>query len=118
MARHSRISDTVIRGPPVFEFVTSKNRPAAAQDKFRESKDSKKDKTQGPPKAEITVVLTEKQADKYLKNAKVITAQDLASKTGVKISAANKYLREAVRNGTARKVGGYSGHWLYQGASS
>ena len=53
-----------------------------------------------------------------MKNAKVITAQDLATKTGVKISAANKYLRAAVRSGTAKKVGGYSGHWLYQGVSS
>ena len=75
--------------------------------------DSKKDKGQGPPKAEITVILTDKQAGRFLKNTKVITAQDLATKTGVKVSAANKYLREAVRNGTAKKVGGYSGHWLY-----
>lgn len=112
------ILDTVIRGPSVFGLVTSKNRPAAAQDKSRDSKDSKKDKSSGPPKAEITVILTEKQADRYLKNAKVITAQDLASKTGVKISAASKYLRGAVANGTVKKVGGYSGHWLYQGVSS
>ncbi len=98
--------------------MTSKNRPAAAQDKSRESKDSKKDKGQGPPKAEITVILTDKQAGRFMKNAKVITAQDLATKTGVKVSAANKYLREAVRSGTAKKVGGYSGHWLYQGISS
>ena len=108
-----------IRGLAATLSVTSKNKPAAAQDKSRDSKDSKKkDKTQAPPKAEITVTLTDKQAAKFLKGAKVITAQDLAGKTGVKISAASRYLKEAVKSGTARRVGGYSGHWLYQGVSS
>lgn len=81
-------------------------------------KTNPKDKGQGPAKAEIIVMLTEKQAAKALKGAKVITAQELARQTGVKISAANRHLREAVQNGTVKRVGGYSGHWLYQPVSS
>ncbi|MYB30852.1 MAG: MarR family transcriptional regulator, partial [Cenarchaeum sp. SB0663_bin_5] len=37
---------------------------------------------------------------------------------GVKTSAANKYLKDAVTKGTIKRVGGYSGHWLYQVVSS
>lgn len=98
--------------------MASKNRPAAAQDKRRESKDGKKDKSQGQFKAEITVTLTHEQASRFVKNAKVITAQELAKQTGVKISAANKYLKASVTDGTIKRVGGYSGHWLYQPVSS
>ena len=58
--------------------MASKNKPAAAQTRNKQPKDNKKDKSQGPPKAEITVILTEKQASKYIKSAKVITAQELA----------------------------------------
>lgn len=100
--------------------MASKNKPAAqARSKVpKPSKDSKKDKGQGPPKAEIVVTLTEKQAAKPLKSSKVITAQELARHTGVKVSAANAYLKEATRGGSVKRVGGYSGHWLYQVVSS
>ena len=81
------------------------------------TKDTKKEKTQGPPKADIPVVLLPNQAAKYIKNAKIITVQDLARQTGVMVSAANRYLQESVQNGTVKRVGGYSGHWLYQGSS-
>ena len=97
--------------------MTAKSRPASAQDKGRESK-SKKEKGTGPAKAEITVTLTEKQAARFTRHAKVITAQELARQTGVKVSAANKYLRGAVAAGSIKRVGGYSGHWLYQSVSS
>lgn len=96
----------------------SKNRPAAAQDRNRETRDSKKDKAAGPARAEITVTLTDGQTSKFLKSARVVTAQELARQTGVKTSAANKYLKAAVESGTIQRVGGYSGHWLYQPASS
>ncbi|MXX21254.1 MAG: MarR family transcriptional regulator [Cenarchaeum sp. SB0665_bin_23] len=98
--------------------MASKNRPAAAQDKKRKTTDSGKDKSSGPARAEIIVVLTEKQASKYIKNSKVVTAQELARQAGVKTSAANRYLQEAVADGIVKRVGGYSGHWLYQPASS
>ncbi len=77
-----------------------------------------KDKGQGPAKAEITVILTDQQTARALKGAKVVTAQELARQTGVKVSAANRYLRDAVSKGTMKRAGGYSGHWLYQPVSS
>ena len=92
----------------------------ASKDKAasRGSKKGKKDKETGPKKAEITVKINEEQSMRIIKNAKVITVQDLARQTGVKISAANAFLRSQAEKGTVNVVGGYSGHWLYQIASS
>jgi len=85
----------------------------------KESKKGKKDKGEGgPKKAEITVMLNDKEASKIIQNSKVITVHDLARQTGVKISAANTYLKEALQKGVIRKVGGYSGHYIYQPVSS
>ena len=85
----------------------------------KDSKKSKKEKGEGGPrKAEITVMLNEQQAMKIIQNSKVITIQDLARQTGVKISAANAFLKESTVKGTVKKVGGYSGHYLYQVVSS
>ncbi|QUC65650.1 MarR family transcriptional regulator [Nitrosopumilus sp. K4] len=79
----------------------------------------KKDKGEGgSPKAEITVMVKEDQAMKIIKNAKVVTIQELARQTGVKISAANAFLRDATKKGTVKRVGGYSGHYIYQAVSS
>ena len=69
-------------------------------------------------KAEIRVILTDEQAMKAIKSAKVITVQELARRTGVKISTANAYLKKSLQNGTVKKVGGYSGHHVYQTLSS
>ncbi len=66
----------------------------------------------------ITVMLNEQQAMKVIQNAKVVTVQDLARQTGVKISAANAFLKQSVAKGTVKKVGGYAGHHLYQVVSS
>ncbi len=85
----------------------------------KDSKKSKKDKGEGGPrKAEITVMVNEKQAMKIIENSKVITVQDLARQTGVKISAANAFLIESTKKGITKRVGGYSGHHLYQAVSS
>ena len=93
----------------------STNKPSTSKD----SKKSKKDKAEGGPrKAEITVMVNEQQAMKIIQNSKVVTVQDLARQTGVKISAANAFLKESAIKGTVRKVGGYSGHYLYQVVSS
>ena len=82
-------------------------------------KKSKKDKGEsGPRKAEITVMVDEKQAMKIIQNSKVITVQDMARQTGVKISAANAFLIESTKKGIVKRVGGYSGHHLYQAVSS
>ena len=85
----------------------------------KDSKKGKKDKSEGgPKKAEITVVVDEQQAMKIIQNSKVVTVQDLARQTGVKISAANAFLRESASKGIVKRVGGYSGHHLYQIVSS
>jgi len=85
----------------------------------KDSKKGKKDKGEGGPrKAEITVMVNEQQAMKIIQNSKVVTVQDLARQTGVKISAANAFLKESTNKGIVKRVGGYSGHHLYQVVSS
>ncbi len=98
----------------------AKKPTAAKKDKPEKAKDSKKGKKGegGPRKAEIVVLLNEQQATKIIQNSKVITVQDLARQTGIKISAANAFLRESANKGTVKRVGGYSGHHLYQTVSS
>ena len=97
----------------------------AKQEKSQSSKDPKdskkgrKDKgDSGPRKAEITVMVNEKEAIKIIQNAKVVTIHDLARQTGVKISAANSFLIESTKKGLVKRVGGYSGHHIYQAVSS
>ncbi|MEX0863138.1 winged helix-turn-helix transcriptional regulator [Nitrosopumilus sp.] len=100
----------------------AKKPTAASKDKSASSKDTKKGKKEkgegGPKKAEITVKVNEQQALKIIQSSKVVTIQDLARQTGVKISAANAFLREATNKGIVKRVGGYSGHYLYQSVSS
>ncbi len=100
----------------------AKKPTAANKDKSANTKDTKKGKKDkgesGPKKAEITVMVNEQQALKIIQNSKVVTIQDLARQTGVKISAANAFLREATNKGIVKRVGGYSGHYLYQTVSS
>ena len=91
------------------------NKPSGTKD----SKKNKKDKGGGGPrKAEITVMVNEQQAMKIIQNSKVVTVQDLARQTGVKISAANAFLKESAAKGIVKKVGGYAGHHLYQVVSA
>lgn len=88
----------------------------AAKKAGTKSKKGKKDDKgeERSAKAEIRVILTDEQAMKALKGAKAITIQELARQTGVKISTANAYLKKSLENGTVKKVGGYSGHHIYQ----
>ncbi len=82
-------------------------------------KGQKKDKSvEGSSKAEITVIVNEEQAMKFIKNAKVITIQELARHLGVKISASNTFLKKLSRDGTVKKIGGFSGHHIYQPISA
>ncbi len=99
----------------------AKKPTTANKDKSTGSKDTKKKKDKGEggsKKAEITVMVNEQQALKIIQNSKIITVQDLARQTGVKISAANAFLKKSTSNGMIKKVGGYSGHYLYQAVSS
>ena len=94
---------------------TKKASPSAQKD----SKKGKKDKGEGgPKKAEITVTINEKEATKIVQNSKVITVHELARQTGVKVSAANVFLKESLKKGIIKRVGGFSGHYIYQPASS
>jgi len=77
-------------------------------------KDSKGDKNE---KAEISVILNEANAEKIIKNAKIITLYDFARQTGVKISTANEFLQKSLKNGAIKKIGGFSGHHVYQPVS-
>ncbi len=98
--------------------AAKKDKPSKDTPK-KDSKKGKKDKGEGGPKrAEIIVTVNEQQAMKIIQNSKVFTVQDLARQTGVKISAANAFLRESANKGTIKRVGGYSGHHLYQVVSS
>jgi small subunit ribosomal protein S25e len=95
-------------------------KPSGGKTTKPEKKESKKGKKgeSGPRRAEIIVMVNEQQAMKIIQNSKVITVQDLARQVGVKISAANAFLKESLNKGTVKRVGGYSGHHLYQSISS
>lgn len=80
-------------------------------------KGKKQEKSEGG-KAEISVIVNEEQALKFIRSSKVITVQDLARQTGVKISAANAYLKKLLQNGAVKRIGGYSGHHIYQPVAS
>jgi len=98
----------------------SKKKSPAQQEKSQKEESSKKagkkgkKEESGSAKAVITVTLTDEQASKVLKNSKVVTVQELARQTGVKISAANVYLKKSLQSGTVKKIGGHSGHQIYQ----
>ena len=63
------------------------------------------------------MVIDEGKATKYINGAKVVTVQDLARQTEVKISAANSFLQKLLKNGTVERIGGFSGHHLYKSVS-
>ena len=99
----------------------SKNKSPAQKDKAQQKKDveqkkAKKSKSDDS-KTEISVLLNESQAIKYLKNTNLITAHDLAKNTSVKISTANTFLRKSLENGIVKRIGGFSGHHVYQTVS-
>ena len=65
-----------------------------------------------------SVIIDEEKATKYINDSSVITVQDLARQTNVKISEANSFLKKLLKNGTIERVGGFSGHHLYKSISS
>ena len=107
----------------------SKNKsPAQKQktqtdDASKKSGEKKKGKNknkseEGSSKAEITVIVNQEQAMKFIKNTKVITVQELARHLGVKISATNAFLKKLSKEGAIKRVGGFSGHHIYQPLSA
>jgi small subunit ribosomal protein S25e len=115
------MGSSFIRGIFFSQTMGGAKKPTTSKkDKPEKTKESKKGKKGegGPKKAEITVMVNEQQAMKIIQNSKVVTVQDLARQAGVKISAANTFLKESANKGTVKRVGGYSGHHLYQVVSS
>jgi len=99
----------------------SKNKSPAQKEKAQHQKDTeqkkgKKSKSEDS-KTEIFVLIDESRALKYIKSANVITAHDLARNTSVKISTANSFLQKSLENGIVKRVGGFSGHHVYQAVS-
>jgi len=91
---------------------------AAKKDGTKSKKGKKDDKGEQKSKSVITVILTDEQAMKVIKGSKVITVQELARRTGVKISASNSYLIKSLQNGIVKKIAGHSGHYVYQPVST
>ena len=93
----------------------SKNKSVSSSEKSQGGKDKvKKDKKDHSEKKDVDVFINEEQASKIIKSSKAITIQDLARQANVKISTANAFLKKSVVQGTVKKVGGFSGHYIYQ----
>ena len=94
----------------------NKNKSVSSNEKSQKPKDAKgkKDKKNISDKKEVAVFINEQEAAKIVSSAKVITVQDLARQTGVKISTANVFLKKSLAEGSIKRVGGFSGHYVYQ----
>jgi len=97
----------------------SKNKSVSSSEKSQGGKDAKgkKEKKEQTEKKEVAVFINEEEAAKIIKSSKAITIQDLARQTNVKISTANAFLKKALKQGTVKKMGGFSGHYIYQTVS-
>jgi len=96
----------------------SKNKSVSSSEKSQGGKDkAKKDKKEHGEKKEVAVFINENEASKIIKSSKVITIQDLARQTNVKISTANAFLMKSLSEGSVKRVGGFSGHHIYVPAS-
>lgn len=65
-------------------------------------------------KQKLAVFVEESQGRKTLQGMKAITAQGFARASGVKISAANSFIKSLELKGVLTSVGGYSGHRVYK----
>ena len=99
----------------------SKNKSPAQKDKSQKKdvdpKESKKSEKSNVAKTGHSIIIDESKATKYINAAKVITVQDLARQTDVKISEANSFLQKLLKEGTVKRIGGFSGHHLYKSVS-
>ena len=99
----------------------SKNKSPAQKEKSQKKdtnqKKSKKTDKKDESKTKTSVIIDEGKATKYIIDAKVVTVQDLARQSNVKISEANSFLQKLLKNGTVERIGGFSGHHLYKSAS-
>ncbi len=93
----------------------NKNKSVSANEKTQKPKDAKgkKEKKGHSETREVEVFINEQEAAKIVGSAKVITVQELARQTNVKISTANAFLKKSLAEGIVKKVGGFSGHYVY-----
>lgn len=103
----------------------AKKKSPAQQEKIQTTEaekksDTKKTKKKGEKKeskkSEISVVVNEQEANNFIKNSKFFTVHEFGRESGVKISAANAFLVKSLQSGSVKRVGGYSGHYVYQAA--
>lgn len=87
---------------------------ASPQTQTEKKKEEKKPKGEKQQKAKVTVLLDEKQGLRVLSGLKAITPHALARNVGVKISVASAFIRSLESQGSVRRVGGYSGHRVYE----
>jgi len=57
--------------------------------------------------------LNEKEVEKAIKDLKAITVHSLARTLGISASLANSLIKSLEAKNVIRKVGGYSGHYVY-----
>ena len=99
----------------------SKNKSPAQKEKSQKgdavTKKSKKSEKSNTTKTNLSVIMDESKATKYINDAKVITVQDLARQTETKISVANSFLQKLLNDGAVERVGGFSGHHIYKSVS-
>ena len=96
----------------------SKNKSPAQKDKSqKKDADPKKSKKSAVTNTGLSVIIDESKATKYINTAQVITVQDLARYAEVKISEANSFLQKLLKEGTVKRIGGFSGHHLYKSVS-
>jgi small subunit ribosomal protein S25e len=74
---------------------------------------TKKDKKEQKQKTNISVIIDEGQAINFIKSSKVFTVQELSRQANVKVSAANAYVKNLLKQGSVKRIGGYSGHHIY-----
>src|SRR5712692_2836799 len=97
----------------------AKKKSPAQDEKSQTAEDAKKE---GPKKGEkkeqkqktnISVIIDQNQAMNFIKSSKVFTVQELSRQTSVKVSAANAFLQNLLKQGAVKRIGGYSGHHVY-----
>lgn len=82
----------------------------------KEGSSKKGEKKEQKSKSSISVIIDETQAMNFIKNSKVFTVQEMSRQAGVKVSTANAFLLKLLQNGSIKRIGGYSGHHIYQPA--
>ena len=98
----------------------SKNKSPAQKEKTQKKGAEEKKTSKSSKEKRVytdTVNINESQAEKYIKNSQVITVHGLARETNVKISIANAYIQKSIQDGILKRIGGFSGHRIYQPVS-